>query len=84
MDRFLKPEKLDANPNDPNGKLEWIHWIKTFNNFLSWIEMTTEQTVSESDKLGLLINYVSPKIFHYIESCTDYTSVLVKHCKNYL
>ena len=37
MDKFLRPERFDADQNSPTASLEWIHWKATFDNFLSSI-----------------------------------------------
>ena len=68
MDRFLKPERLDADPNSPTATQEWNHWHRTFKSFLSSIESLNP------DKLDTLINFVSPTVYGYIADCKTYDS----------
>lgn len=67
MDRYLRPERFETNPNSALASQQWEHWFKTFENFLSQIEKTTD-----SDKLRLLTNYVSPSVFEHISTCSTY------------
>ena len=68
MDRFLKPERLDADPNSPTASQEWTHWHRTIKSFLSSIE------ACNPGKLDTLINFVSPTVYGYIADCTTYDS----------
>ena len=45
---------------------EWLHWKRTFDNFLAVLPQR------DLDKRSVLANYVSPSIFQHIEDCTDY------------
>ena len=70
MDRFLRPEKLDTDPSSSTANKEWLHWFRTFENFVGvlpgdWL-----------DKLKVLTNYVSPRIFEYVEQCETYESAV--------
>ncbi|KAK3726270.1 hypothetical protein QZH41_003048 [Actinostola sp. cb2023] len=66
MDKVLRPERLETDPNSVGASKEWIHWKRTFENFLS--------VLSDKDvnKFGVLINFISPSIFQYVEECTTY------------
>ena len=68
MERFLKPERLDADPNSPTATQEWNHWHRTFKSFLASIASHSP------DKLDTLINFVSPTVYGYIADCTTYES----------
>lgn len=70
MDKFLKPERLDVDPNCAGASKQWKHWFKTFENFL------VSNSVQESDKLKLLVNFVSSNIYECIEECTTYSSAV--------
>ena len=74
MERLLKPDPLNTDPNANTASKEWFHWLQTFENFLAVLSQ------EGLDKLGVLTNYVSPKIFVYIEECTEYdrASVVLK------
>ena len=66
MERLLRPERLDTDPSSATAAQDWKHWVQTFKNFLAAI------SDNEVDKLGLLTNYVSPKVFESISECTTY------------
>ena len=66
MDKILRPERLDTDPNSGTAAKEWLHWRRTFENFMAVLPH------EDLDKLALLSNFVSPSIFQHIEDCTDY------------
>ncbi|XP_045130528.1 uncharacterized protein LOC123515737 [Portunus trituberculatus] len=70
MDRLLRPERLDADPSSPTAAQEWKHWIQTFKNFVAAISQ------DEVDKLGLLTNFVSPRVYETISECDSYDDAL--------
>ena len=70
MDRVLRPERLDIDPNDNSAAKEWLHWKRTFANFLSVLPQ------EDLDKLTVLANFVSPSIFQYIEDCREYDEAI--------
>ena len=72
MNRLLKPDRLDLDPNSPTAAKEWKHWFRTFDNFI--IECGTEPA---PDKFRTIINLISHNVFDYVVDCTDYDSVVV-------
>ena len=66
MDKVLRPERLDTDPNSGTAAKEWLHWRRTFENFMAVLPQ------EGLDKLAVLSNFVSPSIFQHIEDCTDY------------
>ena len=66
MDNVLRPERLDTDPNSGTAAKEWLHWRRTFENFMAVLPQ------EGLDKLAVLSNFVSPSIFQHIEDCTDY------------
>ncbi len=56
MERYLRPEKLDADLSSSTAGKEWQHWFRTFENFVAALPG------EELDKLRVLTN-VSPRIF---------------------
>ncbi|XP_069990683.1 uncharacterized protein [Penaeus vannamei] len=70
MERLLKPEKLDCDSNSPTAAQEWRHWLQTFKTFIAVLPQ------ENLNKLGLLINFVSPKIYESISECTTYDDAL--------
>ena len=71
MERFLKPDRLNTDPNASTASREWLHWLRAFENFLAVLPQ------EGLDKLSVLTNYVSPKLFVYIEECTEYDRAIV-------
>ncbi len=49
---------------------DWVHWIRTFENFISVLP------AEGLNKLQVLTNYVSPRIFEYIGNCDSYDDTL--------
>ena len=71
MERLLKPDRLKTDPNASTASREWLHWLRTFENFLAVLPQ------EGLDKLSVLTNCVSPKIFVYIEECTGYDRAIM-------
>ena len=70
MDKVLRPERFGADPSGPGASKAWIHWRRTFENFLSVLP------AEGLDKFGVLTNFVSPAVFEYIEECSTFKSAL--------
>ena len=70
MDKVLRPERLETDPNSSEASKEWLHWKRTFENFLTVLPQ------ENLNKLTVLANYVSPTIFQYIEECSDYAAAI--------
>ena len=66
MDKVLRPERLDSDPNLAEATLAWYHWKSTFTNFLTTLPQ------ENLNKRNVLINFVSPKIFSLIAETNDY------------
>ena len=70
MYKVLRPEHLETKPDSVSANKEWLHWRRTFDNFISVLP-------SEGlDKLRVLTNFVSPEIFQYIEESTSYEQAM--------
>ena len=70
MYKVLRPEHLESKPDSVSANKEWLHWRRTFDNFISVLP-------SEGlDKLRVLTNFVSPEIFQYIEESTTYEQAM--------
>ncbi|XP_068222852.1 uncharacterized protein [Palaemon carinicauda] len=59
MERFLRPERFEADPDSATAAKEWTHWLRTFNNFYQAVQKTSPS----ADKLILLTNYVAPQVY---------------------
>ena len=70
MNRLLRPERLDADPRSPTAAQEWKHWIQTLKNFVAVISQ------DGVNKLGLLTNFVSPRVYETISECGSYDCAL--------
>ena len=70
MDRLLKPERLDTDPNSSSASKEWTHWLKTSQNVMS--VLPTEGL----NKLCVLTNYVTPKIYESFAECATYDEAI--------
>lgn len=71
---YLKPERFSTDPNSTNATQEWTHWIQTFSNFISALEI--KNNLEDSDKLKILVNYIAPSIFQYITGINSYKEAL--------
>ena len=58
MERLLRPERFDVDPDTASAAKEWTHWLKTFTNFVQAVT----KTAPTADKLILLTNYVAPRV----------------------
>ncbi|XP_055882384.1 uncharacterized protein LOC129925800 [Biomphalaria glabrata] len=70
MDRFLRPERLVVDPNDPDAQRIWKHWLHTFEKF------ALKLAVSEGEKFDLLCNFISHAVYELISDCTDFESAV--------
>ena len=70
MARFLRPDRLDIDPNAPNATKSWKHWKATFENFLSSFE------TPPTNKLSILTNFISANVYEIITDCDDYATAI--------
>ncbi|KAJ0179375.1 hypothetical protein K1T71_005087 [Dendrolimus kikuchii] len=83
MDKYLRPERFDVDPGNSSASEEFVHWLFTFKNFLNANDKP-EDKLSDSLKLTLLANHISPKVFQYTGECKAYVNALSKLEKNYI
>ena len=77
MDKFLRPDRFSTPPTDANSSAQWVHWKKTFDNFISKYPLQTDQTVvPDGDKLLLLTNYISADLYSHIANATTYDAAV--------
>ena len=75
MDKLLKPNKFDVNPDDTDAAKQWTYWFKIFTNFLDVIPTPGEgETVN---KLALLICHVGAEVYDYISDCPTYDAAIL-------
>ena len=70
MDKILRPERFDADPRFSGATKSWIHWKRTFENFLA---VLLDENI---DKFGVLTNFVFSTVFEFNEECTTYEVAL--------
>ena len=62
MDRFLKPNRFDTEPDNATARKQRTQWCKTFENLLASFNTATTP-VSDATKLSNLINYRASLIY---------------------
>lgn len=70
MDKVLRPERFSADPSSAGASKSWLHWRRTFENFLAVLPG------EGLDKFGVLTNFISPTVFEYVEECATYESAI--------
>ncbi|VDP95672.1 unnamed protein product [Echinostoma caproni] len=70
MERYLRPERFNADPNTPNSSKIWRHWFCTFDRFLAKIG------IEDPEKLNFLYNYISLSIYDYVADCKSYSDAV--------
>lgn len=70
MERSLRPERFDADPNSPDASSQWKHWHRTFNTYLKTIKCEPE------DKLDTLVNHVTHVIYNHIIDCDTFDAAI--------
>nr|XP_037866489.1 uncharacterized protein LOC119628436 [Bombyx mori] len=82
---YLRPERFDIDPSDSSSTQAWIHWRKTFENFIFVQKPTASETDAQSVrppekwdsiKFQLLVNHISPNIYTYISEATNYEEAI--------
>ena len=71
MEKFLEPKLFNTEPNTTKADQEWIHWLKTFENFIACVPNVTNEV-----KLQLLTNHVSHDIYGFISESESYDNAL--------
>ena len=77
MDKLLKPSKVEMDPHSPDAKLIFKHWLQTFQRFCTAARLAQPENERDNfDSYGLLVNYLSPNIFPYIEETDSYNRAI--------
>ena len=88
MDKHLRPQRFDTEPNSNNAEKEWRHWYRTFINFLNEVHPTpaaaadgtppTEAvlTALSTKRLNTLTVYIAPNVFDFIIDATTYETAI--------
>ena len=70
MDKFLRPQIFDKDPNSSTASKKWTHWYRTFKNFLATFAS------HEPNKLDTLISNLDPTVYDCIAECTAYEEAI--------
>ena len=71
MEKLLRPELFDIEPNSANCNKEWSHWQIKLEKCIKRV-----RDITDEDKLDLLVTYVSATVYSYIEDCTTYAAAI--------
>jgi len=80
MDKLLKPKDLDVLPTDSNAASVFKYWIATFESFLQAVEIG-QAAIGPSERVnrrGLLVNFLTPSVYQYIEDCETYEAAVAE------
>ena len=81
MDKLMRPTRLDLEPTDSNATDEYTHWWASFEACVRAVEeernrgaraTTFVVTLSDQQKLDLLVSLVSPKVYKMISKAADF------------
>ncbi|KAA3675181.1 uncharacterized protein DEA37_0011386 [Paragonimus westermani] len=70
MDKALRPERFDTDPDSSDARKQWNHWYFTFQNYL------TSLKTPDDEKFQVLANLVSLDVFEYIADCKQYKDAI--------
>ena len=70
MDKALRPDRFECLPNEPSAGKDFVHWLRTFENFLDVLPK------ENLDKLKVLTNFLSSAVFEIVNECTSYESAV--------
>ena len=75
MDRMLKPERFEVEPNSPSSEKHYKHWKMTFSNYLeSTLADTDGEEANARKKWFALINCVSADVYEIFSDASDFTT----------
>ena len=77
MDKLLRPSKLEVDPHSPDAGIVFKHWLQTFQRFrLAAKDAQPENERDRFDSYGLLVNYLAPRVFPYVEETDNYETAI--------
>ena len=84
--KILRPDRFSVLPNTSGADKAWLHWKRTFANYIASAirTPTTTQTtdgeaaptIPATDKLDGMINYISSSVYQFISECEDYDNAI--------
>ena len=72
MDKVLRPDRFDVEPNDEKPTKQWRHWYKTFSNFLRSIDGKNQNL----NNLNVLTNFVSSAVYKLFCDADTYDAAI--------
>ena len=76
---WMKPSKLDVDPNSAKATKHFKHWLKTFTNFVTrCLAAPRADGVPEPNKLEILCAYISADVYELIEGLDSYDAAIAK------
>ena len=80
MDKLLKPKDLDVLPNDSNAASVFKYWIAKLESFLQAVEIgqAANDPSMRVNRRGLLVNFLTPSVYQYIEDCETYEAAVAE------
>ena len=79
LNDWLKPARLDFDPNSPKATKHFKHWFETFSDFVARVLAATRaKGVPEPNKLEILCAYVNADVYELTEGCDTYDTAIVK------
>ena len=79
MDKVLRPDRFDVEPNDEKATKQWRHWYQTFGNFLRSIDGQNQNL----NKLDVLTNFVSPEVYELFCDADTYDAAIATLKRTY-
>lgn len=76
MDKFLCPDRFEADPSSSSAAREWKHWHRTFKNLQEAIQK------HKPERLKTLVNYLAPRVYEFIADCQGYEAAITTLEKN--
>ena len=61
MDKHLRPQRFDTEPNSNNAEKEWRHWYRTFINFLNEVHPTPAAAADGTPPTEAVLTALSTK-----------------------
>ena len=58
MDKFLRPERFDADSSIPDSESKGLHWHRTLSNFIDSLEQA-EEDINKLNIITYLLEYTS-------------------------
>ena len=76
---WMKPSKLNVDPNSAKATKHFKHWLKTFTNFVTrCLAAPQADGVPKPNKLEILRAYISAEVYELIKDLDSYDTAIAK------